>query len=136
MTTWYEVEQAIQQWAKDDWLSGNYDADSIDEWAHETADGCEYTIYYHHQNALWAESPYVQSFEDMVFGVEDTQQRIQACVYYAINETCLNAASEVILSDGVPTLAREERHIYVDRESASYVVKIPVLTIEHTNPNK
>jgi len=136
MTTWYEVEQDIQRWAKDDWLAGYYDADSADEWAHETADGCEYTIYYHHQNALWADSPYVQSFEDMVFGVEDIQQRIQACVYYAIQEVCLKAASEVILSDGVPTLAREERHIYVDRESASYVVKIPVLTIEHTNPNK
>ena len=110
-TTWYEVEQAIQQWAQDDWRSGNYDADTADDWAHETADGCEYTIYYHHQIDLWRDSDYVRSFEDMVFGFEEIQERMQACVYYAIHETCLNAASDVILSEGTFTYWQENRVI-------------------------
>lgn len=134
MTTWYEVEQAIQRWAKDDWDMGHYDADSADDWAHETADGCEYTIYYHHANSLWMDSDYVRSWEDMIYGVDDIQQAITACVFYAIQETCLLAAYEMC-KEGVPTLAQEDRLIYVDRESASYVVKVPVLTIEHINPN-
>lgn len=100
MTTWHEVRNAIDEWAKNDWLAGYYSQDNVDEWAHETADGCEYTIYYHHQNALWADSAYVQSFEDMVYGVDDIQSKIQACVYYAIYESCMEAAAEVMESDG------------------------------------
>ena len=134
-TTWYEVEQAVKQWAKDDWDMGNYDDTNADEWAHETADGCEYTIYYHHQNSLWADSDYVQSFEDMVYGADTTQQRIQACVYYAIYEACLNAASDVILSEGVFTTSVEERYMYSSTD-AGHVVPIPVLAGEYVNPNK
>jgi hypothetical protein len=135
-TTWYDVEQSVRAWAKDDWLAGYYDADDADEWAQDTADGCEYTIYYHHQNALWADSDYVQSFEDQVFGVESTQERIQACVFYAINEACLESATEVAEEYGVPTLGRTEKYIYVDTKNASYVFSIPVLTIRYTNPNR
>ena len=102
-TTWYEVEEAIQRWAKDDWLAGNYDADSVDDWAHETADGCEYTIYYHHQIDLWRDSDYVQSFEDIVFHARGIQERMQACVYYAIHETCLTAAQRIIESEDACT---------------------------------
>jgi hypothetical protein len=132
-TTWYDVEEAIYRWAKDDWLAGYYDANSADEWAHDTADGCEYTIYYHHQNALWADSAYVQSFEDMVYGIDDDiQQRIQACVYYAIYEACLNATSEVILSDGVFTTTDDSRLIHAGGQTFD----IPVLGYEYTNPNR
>jgi len=135
MTTWYEVEQAIQQWAKDDWLSGNYDADSIDEWAHETADGCEYTIYYHHANSLWLDSDYVRSFEDMVFGTEDIQERITACVYYAIQETCLLAAYEMS-KESVLATDTTNRMIAVGTSEGDVFVSIPVLTTRDANPNK
>jgi hypothetical protein len=127
MTTWYEVEQAIQRWAKDEWLAGYYTDGSADEWAHYTADGCEYTIYYHHQIDLWRDSDYVRSFEDMAFGIEDIQDRMQACVYYAIYEACLNAASEVIMSEGTFTYWQENRVINAGGER----ITIPVLAYEY-----
>jgi len=135
MTNWYEVEQDIQRWAKDDWDLGHYDPDSADDWAHETADGCEYTIYYHHQIDLWRDSDYVRSFEDMVFGFEEIQERMQACVYYAIHETCLNAASDVILSNSVLTTDTTERMISVSTSQGDVRVLIPVLTTREANPN-
>ena len=125
-TTWYEVEQAIQRWAKDDWLSGYYsdEDDNVERWAHETADGCEYTIYYRHQNDLWADSAYVQSFEDMVYGAESVQDTIQACVYYAIYEKCLEAAYEVMEIDSVLATTTKDKRI---RTSTGESVTIPVL---------
>jgi hypothetical protein len=126
-TTWYDVEQAIYRWAKDEWLAGYYTNDSADEWAHYTADGCEYTIYYHHQIDLWRDSDYVRSFEDMAFGIEDIQDRMQACVYYAIYEACLNAASDVIMSEGTFTYWQENRVINAGGER----IIIPVLAYEY-----
>jgi hypothetical protein len=132
-TTWYDVEESIRRWATDDWAAGYYDADNVDEWAHDTADGCEYTIYYHHQNALWADSAYVQSFEDMVYGIDDDiQQRIQACVYYAIYEECLNAARHQIESHGIFTVYNKTRPISVAGER----IDVPVLAYDYTNPNR
>lgn len=133
MTTWHEVEKNIQEWAVQDFLDGQYDEDNADEWAHETADGCEYTIYYHHQNALWADSAYVQSFEDMVYGVDDIQQKIQACVYYAIYETALAAATEAIEDHGVPhTITRNKGF----RSSTGDWIVAPVLDTKTAAPTR
>jgi hypothetical protein len=131
-TTWYDVQDSVTEWAKSDWLNGDYDLETVDDWAHETADGCEYVIYYHHQNALWSSSDYVQSFEDMVYGVDDTQQRIQACVYYAISEACLEAAYEAAKLYGVFTATRERRSVV----SRGEVINITVPGWTYTNPNK
>ena len=133
MTTWYEVEETVQEWAVQDFLAGQYDEENVDQWAHETADGCEYTIYYHHQNALWADSAYVQSFEDMAYGVDDIQDKIQACVYYAIYETALAAGQSAVENIGVPHTVTRTKGFTAS--TGDWVV-IPVLDTKLAAPTR
>lgn len=104
-TTWRQVHAAVQEWARQDWLSGYYSADNIYDWADETADGCEYVIYYQHQDDLWCEGTITPvheietelSSEGILSG--DIQQRIQACVYFAIRNALVDAANETMKHD-------------------------------------
>lgn len=98
-TTWHEVKESIHEWALTDWLNGQYDEDTLDEWANETADGCQYVIYYRHQDDLWTEGTVTPVHEaevniDWLDG--DIQERIQSCVYYAIYEELLTAGNEAM----------------------------------------
>ena len=98
-TTWSEVKESVHEWALTDWLNGQYDEETLDEWAHETADGCHYVIYYRHQDDLWTEGTVTPVHEAEVFidwPNGDIQERIQACVYYAIREACEDAALQAI----------------------------------------
>lgn len=113
-TTWHDVETAVAEWARYDWLNGYYDSESVHEWAHETADGCEYVIYYHHQNDLWRE-PEVQKYEDDTYG-DDIQNRIMQCVYLAIYEALLDAAADVMESDSVLGVRQSEQYVRIHGE--------------------
>lgn len=120
-TTWHEVETAIQEWARCDWLSGCYDSESVYEWAHETTDGCEYVIYYHHQDSLWTEGTLTPVHEaevniDWLSSDADIQQRIQACVYSAIYEALVDAANNVMESDSALGVRQSEQYVRIHGE--------------------
>ena len=132
-TTWSEVQESINTWALSDWLNGQYedDEDSIETWAHETADGCEYVIYYRHQDDLWAEgtlTPVHEAEVELDWLDGDIQQRIQACVYYAIRQACEAAALSAI----------EEHHALAVRQTniirriAGEYITFPVLETYRT----
>lgn len=101
-TTWYEVEQSIQDWVKDAWQSGDLTPDTVDDWAAETAESCEYVVYYDHQNDLWANSSEVRNMEDHFAVNPETgiQDRIRICVYEAILSELARAAYQLIEEEG------------------------------------
>lgn len=101
-TTWYEVEQSIQDWVKDAWQSGDLTPDTVDDWAVETAESCEYVVYYDHQNDLWANSSEVRHMEDDLFISTDMgiQDRIRTCVFEAILSELARAAYQLIEEEG------------------------------------
>jgi hypothetical protein len=124
LVTWNEVLRNVQEWARYDWRNRHFtDEDDVYQWAHETADGCEYVIYYAHQNELW-NYPEVRQYEDGTYG-DDIQRRIGECVYLAVYEACIDAALAVMQDDetsgmGVRTV---ERYVNIRGEG----VTIPTL---------
>lgn len=124
-TTWQQVQEDIKEWARIDWLNGNYDEETVADWAHETADGCQYVIYYRHQDDLWCEGTItpVHEAESYINPTGDIQERIQACVYLAIYEALVEAAHEVMLYDGVMGVRPTERYFRIHGEYMS----LPVL---------
>lgn len=95
-TTWWDVRMSVDAWARYGWQTGEFTCmDDIPQWAEETADGCEFTIYYHHQNDLWG-CDEVTKYEDDTYERDDIQTRIQHCVFIAIREACVEAALSVM----------------------------------------
>ena len=126
-TTWNQVVRDIQEWARWDWHNGQFTCiDDIPQWAEETADGCEYTIYYHHQNDLWAYNE-VREYEEYTYERDDIQTRIQHCVFLAIREACTEAALAVMEDENESVLATDvmERFCCVGGE----YMTIPVLDL-------
>ena len=124
-TTWKQVHDDIRHWARIDWLNGNYDEETVADWASETADGCQYVIYYRHQDDLWCEGTItpVHEAEADIDPKGDIQDRIQACVFWAIYTALVDAAHEAMLYDGVMGVRRTERTFHIHGESMS----LPVL---------
>ena len=131
-TTWWEAKQNINEWIKHDWLNGDMGAtvNDIFVYACETAEGCEYVIYYYHQRDLWAESYEVRAYQDDAIeaGCTDVESIQEFCVYHAIKDHITEAAPEIIKQNAVLSTITEDRTIYVNGVS----VRIPVLAIEHT----
>lgn len=122
-TTWYEVQRAIHNWAEQDWIDGNYtNEDDMHQWAHETADSNEYVIYYHHQNDLWASSIEIREYEEYAQG-EDIQDRIMQCVYYAMYDELILAATEQMEHNSVLGV----RQVETMRRIAGEWVTFPIL---------
>lgn len=104
MTTWREVTESCDRWIEGDTASGDLTWDTLDEWAEQTADGCEYTIYYSHQDALWCEGTVTPvhdaeaelSAEGVLSG--DIQDRIGQCVFWAIREYLTTAGERYLRS--------------------------------------
>lgn len=127
-TTWHQVQESINTWAVVDWLNGQYteDEDSLYTWAHETADGCEYVIYYRHQDDLWAEgtlTPVHEAEVNLDWLDGDIQERIQACVYYAIYDALIEAGREAIEKNHVLAV----RQVNTTQRIAGEYVTFPVL---------
>lgn len=132
-TTWYHVQQDIEAWAYQDFMDGHLTYDNLHEWARETADGCEYTIYYHHQIALWADSDYVRSFEDIIEPTNDIQQAMGLCTYIAIEEECVRVGEQTIEDCSVPHVITR---YHTFRSSTGEYVTIPILDIELAAPSR
>ena len=110
-TTWSEVQESINTWALSDWLNGQYDEYTLDDWAQQTADGCEYVIYYRHQDDLWTEgtiTPVHEVEAELEWLDGDIQTRIQACVFWAIYNALVDAGQEAIANNHTLAVRRTE----------------------------
>lgn len=55
---WSDVVADARSWVADAIASGDLDvsdADSVDTWVHETADGCAHVVYYVNSFGLWSD---------------------------------------------------------------------------------
>ena len=73
-------------------------ADGIYEYAHETADGSAYVIYYGWQRELWADSADIRAYEDDAIdsGCDDVASIQQYCVYMAISDAITETLNELL----------------------------------------
>lgn len=99
--TWYGVCRSIREIIRTDSDTSNVDLgdpDTWDEYAHEWADGSEWVIYYAKSRELWAESSYVQAWEEeashLAVGTGIGEQ-ITACVYLAVRQEIMDALQEI-----------------------------------------
>ena len=125
-TTWREVKQDIETWAVTDWLSGQYDEYTLEDWAQQTADGCQYVIYYRHQDDLWTEgtiTPVHEAEAELDWLDGDIQTRIQACVFWAIYNALVQAGQEAIEENH----ALAVRQVNTTRRIAGEYITFPTL---------
>ena len=97
--------EELDSWIKSDIEYGNLDIDSEDDrerYAHETADGCSYVIYFGKALALWIDDMAVSDFEgealEMLAFEPSTisiGQIASACAYLAIRAALLSAMDEL-----------------------------------------
>ena len=131
MTTWREVTEACDRWIESDAQHGNLTWDNFDEWAHETADGCEYAIYYRHHDALWCEGAVTPvheveaelSAQGILSG--DIQDRIQQCVFSAIRDYLFYASEKYLRDHSRYETYVGEKEVWFSVEGAYF--SIPVM---------
>ena len=132
-TNWYEATRDLDSWILSDWLNGNIedDEDSMYEYAHETADSCEYSTYYYQQRALWDSSALVRDYQgDAIDAGCDHVESIQAyCVYQAISDYLVETIPQVIEDNHVLSVVTKDSSFI---SSTGVRVIIPVLAITRT----
>jgi hypothetical protein len=58
-STWWEVRLDAESWVEDAVHSGDLDLDDrdmVEQWMHETADGCSHVIYYDNAYGLYRDN--------------------------------------------------------------------------------
>ena len=64
---WESVQATLDSWVEAAFESGDLPGDGsehdVERWVHETADGCEFVIWWSEVMDIWNSSPEVQDFE-------------------------------------------------------------------------
>lgn len=58
ISSWVEVESDAHEWVADAIASGDLDvsdSDAVDQWVHETADGCGHVIWTRNNWGIWSD---------------------------------------------------------------------------------
>lgn len=97
---WSDVVADARSWVADAIASGDLDvsdADAVDRWVHETADGCEHVIYYVNGFGLWSDPSCPVDDDDL--GYEDIGSQLTVYAYRAVVHALESAISD--RSEGV-----------------------------------
>lgn len=87
---WDSVQATLDSWVEAAFESGDLPGDDVERWVHETADGCEFVIWWSEVMDIWNSSPEVQDFEwsaaELFTPQQSILERMTLVVYLAIED--------------------------------------------------